>query len=65
MAALRRRGRVRLNLDIAPEGIAGLVALGWLDPRYRGDPTAVPGAIIDLANAALDAGLRPRYRIIR
>lgn len=65
MAGLRRRGVVRLNLEIALEGIAGLVALGWLDPRRSADPAAVPDAVVDLANAALDAGLRPQYRIIR
>jgi hypothetical protein len=35
LAALRRRGRVRLALAIDAEGIAGLIAAGWLDRLLR------------------------------
>jgi hypothetical protein len=51
-----------LRLPIAPEGIAELVRLGWLNRRDCRDPAAVADAVIDLANGALDARLRPATR---
>jgi hypothetical protein len=57
--ALRVRGSMMLRLPIAPEGIAGLVQAGWLAPRVCRDPAAVAEAVIDLADAALAARLRP------
>jgi hypothetical protein len=60
LANLRRRGQMVLRLPIAPEGIADLVALNWLDRRYSGIPAAVADAVIGLASAALNRGLRPR-----
>jgi hypothetical protein len=49
-----------LQLRISPEGIAGLAQIGWIAPRDCRDPAVVADAIIDLADAALDARLRPR-----
>jgi hypothetical protein len=46
-------------VPIAPEGVAELVRLGWLDRRQCRQPAVLTDALIDLANAALDAGLRP------
>jgi hypothetical protein len=59
LAALRRLGRVVLRVPIAPEGVAELVLLGWLDRRQCRQPAVLADVLIDLANAALDAGLRP------
>ncbi len=60
LAALRRLGRVVLQVPIAPEGLAELVHLGWLDRRQCRQPAVLTDVLIDLANTALDAGLRPR-----
>ena len=49
-----------LRLPISPEGIGGLVRLGWVSLRDAGDPAAVADGVIDLADAALATGLRPR-----
>jgi hypothetical protein len=59
LAAWRRRGQMVLRLPIAPEGIADLVAFNWFDRRCCGDPAAAADAVIDLASAALDGGLKP------
>jgi hypothetical protein len=59
LTALRRRGRMVLQLPIAPEGIAELVRLGWLPRHCFPDPATVGDAISELADAALDARLRP------
>lgn len=56
---------MRPAILIGAEGIAQLVSGHWLDRSSCGDPAAVAAAIVHLANAALDAGLRPRYRMIR
>jgi hypothetical protein len=50
-----------LGLPISREEIAGLAQLGWIAPRDCRDPAALANAVIDLANAALDARLRPRW----
>lgn len=65
LAALRRLGAIVVRVPIAPEGIAELVRLGWLDigQRLIVRPTSVADAIVKIANAALDAGLRPDYNI--
>jgi hypothetical protein len=59
LAALRARGAMRLKVPIAPAGIIGLIAAGWLDRRACRDPAAVADALIELCNAALDARLQP------
>lgn len=59
VAALRRRGRTKLELPIEPEAILDLAALGWMDCRQCLNPGVVADAVVDLASAALDAGLRP------
>jgi hypothetical protein len=46
-------------VPIAPEGVIALVAAGWLGRRQCGDPAAVAAAVIELADAALDLGVRP------
>jgi hypothetical protein len=58
LAALCRRGKLILRLPIAPEGVGELVRLGWLHHSDCHDPASVGEAIIELANAALDARLR-------
>jgi hypothetical protein len=58
LAALRTRGRMRLTVTIAPEGIAELARLGWLARRDCRDPAAMADAVVSLADAALDTGLR-------
>jgi hypothetical protein len=60
LAALRTLGRVVLRVPIAPEGVAELVRLGWLERRQGRQPTVLADVLIELANAALDTGLRPR-----
>ncbi len=62
LAALRRLGWAVLRVPIAPEGIAELVHLGWLDRRQCRQPAVLVDVLIDLANAALDAGLHPERR---
>ncbi len=62
LAALRSLGRVMLRVPIAPEGIAELVHLGWIDRRECRQPAVLVDVLIDLANAALDAGLHPERR---
>jgi hypothetical protein len=57
--ALRKRGRMELRVPIGAEGIARLICLGWVDPRQCRQPAILTDVLIDLANAALDAGLRP------
>jgi hypothetical protein len=47
------------HISVMPEGIAGLVSRGWLEARQIRNPVSLADAIVDLANAALDAGLRP------
>jgi hypothetical protein len=59
LAALRRLGRVVVRIPIAPDGIAELVRLGWLDRRQCRQLAVLADVLIDLANAALDVGLRP------
>lgn len=59
LAALRGFGRLVLRVPIAPEGVAELVRLGWLDRNQCRQPAILTDVLIDLANAALDAGLRP------
>jgi hypothetical protein len=61
LAALRRRGMMLLRLPISPEGIADLVTLDWLDRRNCGYLGSVANAVSDLADAALEARLRPRW----
>jgi hypothetical protein len=56
---LRTLAPLMLGIPITPEGIASLAALGWLDPHAGRNPEAVAEAIVALAGAALDAGLRP------
>jgi len=56
---LRGLGRVVVQVPLEPEGIAELVRLEWLDRRQCRQRTTLADALIDLANAALDAGLRP------
>src|SRR5712691_6141700 len=41
LAALRQLGRVVLRVPIAPEGVAELVHLGWLDRRQCRQPTVL------------------------
>jgi hypothetical protein len=60
LAALRRLGAVEGIVSVAPEGIIEMVRFGWLDRHNCRHPRVVADAITDLANAALDAGLRPR-----
>jgi hypothetical protein len=57
--ALHKRGRVELQVPIGAEGIARLICLGWLDRSECRQPALLADVLIDLANAALDAGLRP------
>jgi hypothetical protein len=57
--ALRRRGRIDLVVPIGAEGIARLIYLGWVDRDQCRQPAILADVLIDLANAALDAGLRP------
>jgi hypothetical protein len=59
LAALRRVGAVKGIISVAPEGLVELVRLGWLDRHSCRHPRVIGDAITDLANAALDAGLRP------
>jgi hypothetical protein len=59
LAVLRRLGAVVIRVPIAPEGIAEMVHLGWLDLRQCRQPAVLADVLIDLANAALDARLRP------
>lgn len=58
-ALLRVRGRMVVRLPISPEGIGELARLGWLAPRDCHTPATVADALIELANTALDNGLRP------
>ena len=61
LAELRWFGAVEgIVVSVAPEALAELVALGWLDRRGCRHPRGVADAITGLASAALDAGLRPR-----
>ena len=61
LAELRWFGAVEgIVVSVAPEALAELVALGWLDRRSCRHPRVVADAITGLASAALDAGLRPR-----
>jgi hypothetical protein len=59
LAALLRRGRMMLRMPISPEGVAELVRLGWLHHSDCHDALTVADAIIELAEAALAASLRP------
>jgi len=59
LAALRRVGAVKGIVSVAPEGLVEMVRLGWLDRHSCRHPRVIGDAITDLANAALDAGLRP------
>ena len=58
--ALHKRGRIELRVPIGPEGIVQLICLGWVDRHQCRQPAILADVLIDLANAALDAGLRPR-----
>jgi hypothetical protein len=51
---------VTVRVSVAPEGVAGLIKLGWLDVPRMGSPTALANAVVDIADAALDAGLPPK-----
>jgi hypothetical protein len=51
-----------LRLPISPEGIARLARLGWAAPRDCHHAAAVTDAVIHIADAALDTGLRPSWR---
>jgi hypothetical protein len=57
--ALRKRGRIELRVPIGADGIARLICLGWLDRNECRQPAILADVLIDLANAALYAGLRP------
>jgi hypothetical protein len=57
--ALRKRGRMDLLVPIGAEGIARLICLGWVNPNQSRQSAVLTDVLIDLANAALDAGLRP------
>jgi hypothetical protein len=59
LAALRRVGGVKGLVSVAPEGLVEMVRLGWLDRHSCRHPRVIGDAITDLANAALDACLRP------
>ena len=48
LAALRRLGWAVLRVPIAPEGIAELVHLGWLDRRQCRQPAVLVDVLIDL-----------------
>jgi hypothetical protein len=56
--ARKRRGAVRVALDISSEGIGELARLGWLDAKRVDDPAAVGNAILAIGGAALRRGLR-------
>jgi hypothetical protein len=43
------------RLPISVEGIAELARLGWIEPQDCRNPAVVAAAVIDLADAALDA----------
>jgi hypothetical protein len=60
LAVLGKVGRIELRVAIGAEGIARLVYLGWLDRNQCQQPAMLAEVLIDLANGALDAGLRPR-----
>jgi hypothetical protein len=56
MAHLRdrkRRGVVRVELEIARPGVERLSACGWLRPEKQHDRQAVAQAVLDCASAAL------------
>jgi hypothetical protein len=57
--ALHKRGRIELRVPIGAEGIARLFCLGWLDRNECQQPAVLVEVLIDVANAALNAGLRP------
>ena len=58
--ALRHgRQRLVLELPICVDAVRDLVHLGWLSVERLRDTGAVADAVIDLADAALAAGLRP------
>jgi hypothetical protein len=60
LTVLSKVGRIELRVPIGAEGIARLVCLGWLDRNQCQQPAILAEVLIDFANAALDAGLRPR-----
>lgn len=55
--ARKRRGAVRIALDISPEGIRELARLGWLATGGR-DPRAVARAVLGIASKAAILELR-------
>jgi hypothetical protein len=59
LAVLRRRGTISVTVLVAPEGIADLVTLGWIDRRRCRDAVALADAVVALASAALDTRLPP------
>jgi hypothetical protein len=48
-----------VRVQVSPQGIGELVRLNWLDVRQIQSPAAVADAVVEVANAALDAYLRP------
>jgi hypothetical protein len=60
LAVLRARGVIRLAVPIAPAGIIGLIAAGWLASRDCCDPAAVAAAVADVTDVALELGIPPR-----
>jgi hypothetical protein len=54
-----RKGALLLDIQMTGIGIDRLISGGWLDPKDRGDHTAVAKAIIGLADRALSVGIRP------
>jgi hypothetical protein len=59
LAALKRLGPIVIGVPVGPEGIAELVDLGWLDRGSCRHSADLADAVIDLATAALAAGMRP------
>ena len=55
----RRRGEALVNLEVGPDMISGLVALGWLPEDERDDKGAVAHALTQLAERALWANVTP------
>src|SRR5438132_1548479 len=55
----RRQGVTVVRLDVAPDIIAKLIGLGWLDETKRGDKEAIATAFIELAEKATELEMTP------
>jgi len=57
--ARRRRGETIVPLEVGPDLISNLVALGWLPEDDKGDKSAIARALTQLAERALWANVTP------